>query len=111
MNKIIAVCGINCEECDARKATLADDDALRAATAEVWHTQYGIPYLPIEAINCTGCRMDGVKFSHCNECEIRVCAVGKGYETCGDCADLLVCQIVAPVHTAVPQTLVNLQTL
>lgn len=109
MNRLIAVCGINCEECDARKATVADDDALRTATAEVWHTQYGIPVIPIDAINCTGCRMEGIKFSHCNECEISICATGKGFETCGDCAELLVCQTVAPVHKTMPEILVNLQ--
>ncbi len=109
MNRFIAACGINCEECDARKATVADDDALRAATAEVWHTQYGIPYIPISAINCTGCRMDGVKFAHCSECEIRICTIEKGYATCGDCGDLLVCSIMAPMLTAIPNALENLQ--
>jgi len=111
MNKLISVCGINCEECDARKATVADDDVLRAATAEVWHTKYGIPYLPIEAINCMGCRTDGIKFAHCSKCEIRICANEKGYETCGECGDLLICATVSPVHTAVPETLANLQNV
>lgn len=29
MNKLIAVCGLDCRECDARIATLTDDVALR----------------------------------------------------------------------------------
>jgi len=33
---LIAPCGLNCETCDARIATVNDDDELRAKTAAKW---------------------------------------------------------------------------
>ena len=41
-------------------------------------------------INCTGCRLDGVKTPCCDSpCPIRQCAMAKGVETCGRCAVLV----------------------
>ena len=111
MNQIIACCGLNCEACDARIATLENSDVLRKATAERWKVMYNAPDIPPEAINCTGCRMDGVKFSHCTVCGIRNCVLGKGYETCGDCPEMEGCSIVAMVHKHVPEAVENLKRL
>lgn len=36
MKNLIAICGLDCETCDARIATLTDDDALREKTAKAW---------------------------------------------------------------------------
>ena len=36
MKKFIAYCGLDCEKCDARKATLNDDNALREKVAKEW---------------------------------------------------------------------------
>jgi hypothetical protein len=36
MNKMIACCGINCETCEARIATIKDDDKMRAEVAKKW---------------------------------------------------------------------------
>lgn len=33
MKDLIACCGLDCENCDARKATVNNDDALRKKTA------------------------------------------------------------------------------
>ena len=40
MEKVISCCGINCSGCDARIATLTDDNDLRAKTAEKWSVDY-----------------------------------------------------------------------
>lgn len=32
MNKLIGCCGLDCEKCDARIATIANDNALREKT-------------------------------------------------------------------------------
>ena len=40
MEKVISCCGINCAGCDARIATLTDDNDLRAKTAEKWSVDY-----------------------------------------------------------------------
>ena len=111
MDKLISCCGLNCVTCDAYIATIRNDDALRAETAAKWQQAYNAPDLVAEMINCTGCREPGVKFDHCYNCEIRKCAKGRGFETCGDCSDLASCTIIAPVHQYVPEALDNLRNL
>lgn len=111
MNKLISCCGLNCETCDARIATIENSDELRKATAEAWQKMFNAPEIPCEAINCTGCRMEGIKFSHCETCQIRVCVNAKGFETCGDCADMATCEIVASVHKLAPEAIENLKRL
>ena len=111
MEKLIACCGLNCETCDARIATVKNSDELRKATAEAWQKMFNAPEIPYQSINCTGCRVEGVKFAHCNTCEIRVCVNKKGYETCGDCPDMETCQIVAFVHKSAPDAVANLKRM
>ncbi|HBC79763.1 MAG TPA: hypothetical protein DCZ51_14110 [Bacteroidales bacterium] len=111
MEKLIACCGLNCTTCDARIATIHDDDELRKATAEKWRSAYNAPDLDYTMINCTGCRVEGAKFSHCNECEIRNCVKAKGFETCGDCNIMDTCTIVAGIHKYVPEAITNLKSL
>jgi hypothetical protein len=111
MEKLISCCGLNCTNCDARVATISNDDELRKATAEKWGTAHNAPDLTYVMINCTGCREEGVKFSHCGVCEIRNCVNAKGYNTCGDCMDMETCVIVSGVHKYVPEAIQNLKEL
>ena len=93
MKQLIACCGLDCENCDARIATLADDNELRENTAKKWRVMYNSPEITAESINCLGCRTDGVKIGHCNDCEIRNCVKATSFVTCGDCNELDTCQI------------------
>ena len=111
MEKIIGCCGINCAGCDARKATISNNDELRVATAAKWRDEFNAPGITAEMINCTGCREEGPKFSHCNMCEIRNCVIAKGFNTCADCPELESCSIVAGILQAVPDALSNLKSL
>jgi hypothetical protein len=111
MEKLISCCGLNCATCDARIATDKNDDELRKATAEKWRVGFNAPNLTPEMINCTGCREEGAKFSHCSVCEIRNCVKAKGFNTCGDCPDLETCSIVSGVHKFMPEALTNLRNL
>jgi len=111
MEKLIACCGLDCATCDARIATINNNDELRKATAEKWKVGFNAPDLAPEMINCTGCREEGVKFSHCSVCEIRNCVKAKGFNTCGDCPELESCNIVSGVHKFVPEALTNLKNL
>ncbi len=86
MDKIIAVCGITCNECPAFLATQADDTELRTKTAEEWSKMYGADIKP-EHINCDGCNVEGKKIQHCSECEIRACGMEKGLMNCSQCAE------------------------
>jgi hypothetical protein len=111
MEKLISCCGLDCSTCDARTATINNDDDLRKATAEKWRTAHNAADLTYEMINCTGCREEGVKFNYCNMCEIRNCVKNKGFETCGDCSEMETCGIVEGVHKYVPEAKTNLRNL
>lgn len=111
MEKVISCCGINCSGCDARIATLTDDNDLRAKTAEKWSVDYESADITAESINCTGCREAGAKFAYCEFYEIRNCVKSKGFETCGECDQLENCSIVGNVLKIVPDALENLKSL
>lgn len=88
MKNYIACCGLDCEACEARLATVRDDDALRRKVAEEWSELNQVEITP-EMINCTGCRIEGPKTPYCEAlCPIRQCAREKGCETCGDCPEM-----------------------
>ena len=92
MNEYIAYCGLNCETCEARLATVNNDDALRQRVAKEWSELNGVE-ITAEMINCLGCRIDGVKTPYCESfCPIRQCAMGKGLETCGGCGEMERCE-------------------
>jgi hypothetical protein len=108
MKQLIAYCGLDCEFCDARIATVNNDNELREKTAKKWSKMYDAPHIVTESINCMGCRTDGVKFDYCKVCEIRSCADTKGFNTCGECNELETCQTVGFVLQHVPEAKKNL---
>jgi hypothetical protein len=111
MEKFISCCGLNCATCDARIATIKNDDELRKTTAEKWRSQFNSSDITPEMINCTGCREEGVKFAHCTVCEIRNCAKSKGYDTCGNCSEMATCSKVSGIHKYLPEAIQNLKNL
>jgi len=91
MKKYIAYCGLDCETCEARLATINNDDDLREKVAREWGEMNHMEFKK-EWINCEGCRMNGIKTMFCDSmCEIRKCAISKGVETCRDCAQMKEC--------------------
>ncbi len=109
MNQLIACCGLDCESCDARIATITNDDELKEKTAQEW-SQLNNTKITAEAIHCMGCRADGAKTIFCsNLCEIRKCVNEKGFNTCGDCVELDNCLIVATVFQHNSNAKKNLQ--
>ena len=108
MKKLIAYCGLDCGECEARTATLANDNAMREKIAKEWSALNGVE-ITAEMINCEGCRMDGAKTPYClGICPIRQCAVKKERETCGDCPDFKNCHTVAMIISNNPAAADNL---
>lgn len=82
MNQLIACCGLDCESCDARIATLTNNNALREKTAALWTKLNGVTITP-EMINCTGCRVDGAKTPFCDKlCSVHNCVREKMLDTC-----------------------------
>ena len=111
MKERIAFCGLDCEKCDAYLATLHNDDALREKTARLWSEWNHVTITP-EMINCMGCRADGVKTPYCESlCQIRQCALKKGFATCGSCPDLDCCAIVGAVVSNSSDARNNLKSL
>ena len=97
MRAYIAYCGLDCETCEARIATVNHDDVLRRKVAREWSELNGVEITP-EMINCVGCRIDGAKTPYCESlCPIRQCAMGKGLETCGGCGEMGGCEKVAMI--------------
>ena len=64
MKQLIACCGLDCENCDARIATVKNDDELREKTAQKWSAMNNAPEITAATINCMGCRADGVKYAN-----------------------------------------------
>lgn len=92
MNKFIGCCGLDCEKCDARTATINDDNELREKTAKLWTELNGVE-ITADMINCTGCRISGAKTPFCdNLCEIRKCVESKKFDTCADCSEMEHCE-------------------
>ncbi len=68
-------------------APMNNDDTMREKVAKLWLELNGVEITP-EMINCVGYRIDGVKTRYCESlCPIRLCATGRGMETCGNCGE------------------------
>ena len=110
MKELIAYCGLDCETCEARLATVNNDNELRAKVAKLWSELNNVEITP-EMINCVGCRVDGVKTPYCESlCPIRQCALSRKVETCGDCAEMDTCEKVGMIlknNEAARQNLLN----
>ena len=97
MHTFIAYCGLNCETCEARLATVRNDDALRRRVAALWSELNQAEITP-EMIHCVGCRIEGPKTPYCESlCPIRKCAMAKGLETCGGCGAWRTCEKLSPI--------------
>ncbi len=109
MNKSIAYCGLDCENCEARLATVNDDDSLRQKVAKVWSDLNGVEITP-EMIHCVGCRIPGVKTPYCESlCPIRQCAMNRGVETCGSCSEMDGCEKLGMIVKNNKEALRNLK--
>ena len=109
MNKLIAYCGLDCETCEARTATVNNDNDLREKVARLWSNLNGVEITP-EMIHCVGCRVDGVKTPFCESlCPIRQCASGRKLETCGRCIEMETCEKLSAIIGTNPDARRNLK--
>lgn len=109
MKEFIAYCGLDCEKCEARIATVNGDAALKRRVAEEWSRLNGADITP-DMINCTGCRLPGAKTPYCEDmCPIRQCAAVKGLATCGGCAEMDGCEKLGAITRGNPAALDNLK--
>lgn len=111
MEKKVACCGLDCAACDARIATVSNNEQLLMETVEKWKVQFNATDLSIDMVRCTGCREEGVKMIHCAQCEIKKCTTAKGYQTCAECEMLEKCELVWKIHQYDPTAMENLRLL
>jgi hypothetical protein len=110
MEKLIAICGLDCAVCPAYIAYTTNDDALRAKTAEQWAKEYGAEISP-EKVNCVSCVVsEGVHIGYCFECKIRKCGLEKNVLNCAYCVEYP-CAILGPFIEKVPPAKANLEAV
>ncbi len=78
---LIAYGCLDCEKCDAYRATTRKDDALRAEVAARWK-------MKPEQIDCLGCKSAKALFN----CTLKKCATRRGVATCAHCRDFPTCK-------------------
>lgn len=103
MERMIAVCGLDCGGCEARLATQASDEQAKERIAAKWRVEYGNPACDVAYVTCDGCRaFDGRLGGHCLECKIRTCGVARGLPNCGHCDDFESCEELGRFLKVVP---------
>ena len=109
MKDLIAICGLDYERCEARLATVRNDEALRVKVAKQWSELNGVEITP-EMIRCVGCRAEGVKTPFCESlCPIRQCALEKKLESCGACGEMDRCEKLGMITGSNADALRNLK--
>ena len=84
MQKIIAICGLICNDCPAFIATQKNDDKEKKRIAELWSTDKEI--LKPEDITCYGCldeKKTQTKF--CSICNVKHCGFEMDVINCAYC--------------------------
>lgn len=106
----LSCCGLDCENCDVRLATVNGDEELRERTARLWQKLNNNPSIIADLLFCEGCLAQGVKTLYCTDiCAIRRCALGRGYAACSDCAALESCPTLAAITQHMPEALSRLR--
>lgn len=109
MSAMIAYCGLDCEKCEARVATVTNNQLLRESVAKRWSQLNGITITP-EMIVCDGCKVDGRKTIYCESlCRIRPCAIKHRVETCGACSKMNECKTLKTITDHSQEALENLR--
>ncbi len=112
MERMIAVCGIDCAACEAYLATQADDESAKERVAAKWRKDYNAPNIDAAYVTCDGClAFDGRLGGHCPECEIRACGVGRGLPNCAHCPDYNTCDKLAGFISFVPHVKATLDEI
>ncbi len=84
--KMVAFCGIVCDDCRAFIATQRNDRKLKEEVAKAWSTEKE-PLKP-EDIDCDGCLATGRRLlKFCGTCEVRRCGYEKCVENCAYCRE------------------------
>jgi hypothetical protein len=104
MERMIAVCGLDCAQCEGYKATQANDEAAKERVAAHWREEYKAPNIDAAYVTCDGClTVDGRLGGHCLECDVRACGTARGVPNCAHCDEYEACPTIAAFFEWVPQ--------
>jgi hypothetical protein len=86
MERIIAYCGLVCNECPIFIATLESNQQKKVELANQYTSEaYEVTQ---EDINCVGCTSKGSDiFKFCQECDIRLCGLDREIPNCAYCSE------------------------
>ena len=110
MPKMIAACGIDCSTCEAFLATQANDEDEKERIAVKWRELFHAPGIDAAYVTCDGCLAGERAGGHQAECDIRVCAVGRGLPNCAHCGEFESCAKLEAFLQFVPPARASLQT-
>ena len=103
MERMIAVCGLDCAQCDGYIATQANDEEAKERVAARWREEYNAPGIDAAYVTCDGClAFDGRLGGHCLECNIRACGVERELLNCAHCGEYDTCEKIAGFIEFVP---------
>ena len=107
---VIGCCGMDCEACEARRATLAKDCAALAKLAVARENAGEAAFILPTRLKCTGCLEPGAKSLRAQQCEIRLCAQENHLPHCGFCENFP-CELGGDGWEAIPEYKHNLEQL
>jgi hypothetical protein len=110
MAELIAFCGLNCGECMAYKATLANDQTWQEQILEDWRKEYNNPEMTLDAVTCDGCTGSGRHGGYCAACPVRKCALEHGVDNCAACPEYA-CAELTNFFALAPAARENLEIL
>ena len=91
MNALFAYCGLDCDSCPIRLATLEPNEdrkcSIRESIALKLKEIYETDFSAAQVSDCDGCRSGERLFNGCNNCPIRLCATKRKMESCAYCTD------------------------
>jgi hypothetical protein len=112
MERMIAVCGLDCGQCEARLATQAGDEPEKERIAANWRVQFNAPNITAAYVTCDGClELDGHLGGHCYECDIRACGLEHALSNCAHCANYGSCEKLVAFLNFVPQARASLEEI
>lgn len=86
MERMIAYCGLICDDCPAYRATQAEDGDMLDQVLVQWREAFDAPHLVVADIVCDGCLpTDRRLCGYCRHCRIRTCAMSRNIPNCGHC--------------------------
>ncbi|MBI5304418.1 MAG: DUF3795 domain-containing protein [Chloroflexi bacterium] len=111
MNRLIAMCGLDCAACDAYLATQANDRAAQERVIAKWQQEYNLANVTLQDVTCDGCVTGGRLGGYCGKCEIRACGTARQLANCAHCNDYATCDKLVGFFAQVPIARANLDEI